>query len=428
MSFLKRLFGADPEQRLERARKALDGGQPAEALDLFERVRDGAGDRADLVEQAVAGVAEASTALVELNLREADLSQEAGDLEGAMGHLETALDLCGDDGARSRITDRMKMMEDALAAEAEPQALFTTEGAVGEEDPPEVAWELLLGTLVDEVAEEYHERSAGYRDAVLALNSGSVEEAAAALEALRDEDPEDPLTRFELGRAYLSLERFADAAVELAAAREDIGFDPIDRAGLLQGGLLEADALLGDGKVREARALLDAAVEDQGENVSLMFLRGRIELAMDDHEAVEETFGRVTKLAPKMVEGAMMLGQSRLTRGDAAGAADVLESGIKRHCGSGTCQVQPVSAPAARMLVQCYLDQGTKLRDAEDLLLQIRGSQEGHIGWADHLLWGRLHEARGDAARMVESRQAALEAVPDEIPRARAEIVKYLGE
>ncbi len=427
MSFLKRLFGAEPEQRLERARKALDAGLPAEALDLFERARDGAGDRAELIEQATAGMAEASAALVEMNLREADLSQEAGDLDGAMNHLQTALELCRDAATRARITGRMGMMEDALAAEAEPQALFTTEGAVGEEDPPEVAWELLLGTLVDEVAEEYRERDDAYRDAVLDLNAGSLDKAVKGLEAYRKEDPDDPLVRFELGRAYLSLERFKDAARELAAAREDIGFDPIDRAGMLQVGLLEADALLGIGQAPAARALLDAAVEDQGENVSLMFLKGRIELAMDDHDAVEETFGRVTKLAPKMVEGSMMLGQSRLVRGDAAGAADVLETGIKSHCGTGTCQVQPVSAPAARMLVQCYLDQGVKLRDAEDLLLQIKGSQEGHVTWADHLLWGRLHEKRGDAAKMIEARQAALEAVPEGLPEARAEIVKHLG-
>lgn len=428
MSFLKRLFGAEPEQLLARASKALDGGLPAEALDLFERAEQGAGEGSELATQAREGVGKAAAKLVEMNLREADLSQEAGDLEGAMYHLQTAQELCRDDRQRSRVTDRMAMMEDALAAEAEPQALFTTEGAVGEDDAPEVEWELLLGTLVDEVAEEYRERGASYRDAVLALNSGSIEEAVAGLEAYREEDAEDPLVRFELGRAYLSLERFDDAATELAAAREDIGFDPIDRAGMLQVGLLEADALLGIGKAREARALLDAAVEDQGENVSLMFLRGRIEMAMEDHGAVEETFGRVTTLAPKLVEGAMMLGQSRLQRGDPAGAAEVLETGIKRHCGTGTCQVQPVSAPAARMLVQCYLDQGVKLRDAEDLLLQIRGSQEGHITWADHLLWGRLHDARGDAAKMIASRNAALEAVPPDQRRAREEIVKYLGE
>ncbi len=428
MSFLKRLFGAEPEQRLERARKALDGGQPAEALDLYQRVRDGADGREELVEQAAQGITEASTALVELNLREADLSQESGDLEGAFHHLETALELCSGDDQRTRVTDRMALMEDALAAADEPQALFTNEGAVGEEDPPEVEWELLLGTLIDEVAEDYHEREPAYRDAVLALNAGSIEEAAAALEALRDDDPEDPLTRFELGRAYLSLERFADAAVELAAAREEIGFDPIDRSGMLQIGLLEADALLGSGRSQEARSLLDEAVEDQGENVSLMFLRGRIEQAMDDHDAVEDTFGRLTVLAPQMVEAAMVLGQSRMQRGDMAGAADVLETGIKRHCGTGTCQVKPVSVPAARMLVQCYVELGKKFRDAEDLLLQIRGSQEGHLTWADHLLHGRLHEARGDAAKMIESRQAALEAVPDDLPRAREEIVKHLGE
>ncbi len=428
MSFLKRLFGAEPEQQLARARKALDGGLPAEALDLFERAEKGSDEASELAQQARTGADEAAAALVEMNLREADLSQEGGDLEGAVHHLQTAQELCRDDRQKARVTDRMAMLEDALAAEAEPQALFTSEGAVGEEDPPEVAWELLLGTLVEEVAEEYRERPDDYRDAVLALNEGGIETAVEGLKAYKEADPEDPLVAFELGRAYLSLDRFDDAAKELAFAREDIGFDPIDRAGMLQVGLLEADALLGLGKPREARALLDAAVEDQGENVSLMFLRGRIELAMEDHDAVEATFDRVTTLAPKLVEGAMMLGQSRMQRKDPVGAADVLETGIKRHCGTGTCQVQPVSAPAARMLVQCYLDQGVKLRDAEDLLLQIRGSQEGHVSWADHLLWGRLHDARGNAAKMIESRNAALEAVPADQPRAREEIVKYLGE
>ena len=428
MSFLRRLFGGDPEHQLQRGRKAFDAGQAAEALDLFRRVQEGAGERTELAEQAVAGIVEASGVLVDLNLREADLCHEAGDLEAAVGHLQTALELAPDDQLRSRVQLRMGSLQDAMDAADEPQALFNTDGAVGEDDLPELEWERLLATLVDEVAEEYRDRDDDYRDAVLALNAGSVREAAEALEVIRDGDPDDPLVHLELGRAYLSMERFEDAVRELAVARNDIGFDPIDRMGLMQVGQLEAEALLGDGHLEKARALLEEAVEDQGENVVLMHLRGRIEHAMGDHEAVEATYGRVTTLAPQLVEGAMVLGESRLQRGEVDAAVDVLEAGIKRHCGTGTCQVRPVSAPAARLLVGAYMQQGAKLDRAEDLLLQVRGAQEGHITWSDHVLWGRLHKARGNGAALSESRAAALAVAPEEPPEIRERIRELLGE
>jgi len=363
-----------------------------------------------------------------MNLEEADLSQEAGDLESARHHLDTAVQLCLTDEQRSRVQARLTLLADAMEGADEPRRLFTTEGAIGDELLPEEQWEHLLATLDEEVAEDYMGRDEAFRDALLALNEGRPEEAEPVLRAMVAEDPDDPLLRFELGRTLLLMEKFGEAATELAAAREEIGFEPLDRVGLLQIALMEGDALLNDKRPEEALRLVGEAIEERGDDVSLLFVKGRAERALGRHDAVEETMGRVTKLQPKLVDGAILLAQSRIERGDLDGAAETLEAGIKRHCATGTCQAQPVSPTAARLLAKIYLDQDTQLDRVSDLLMQIRGAMEGHMTLDDLVLWGRLHRQRGDLEALTEVREAALGALPAEARELRQEIERLLGE
>ena len=428
MSLLSRLFGADPTKLVIKGERALESNHPAEALDLFRRAQDASPDDATVIDRAGEGLAAASRKLVEMNLEEADLSQEAGDLEAARHHLDTALQLCLTDGQRSRVAAREALLKEALGAGDGPQRLFTTEGAIGEELLPEEQWEHLLATLDEEVAEDYMGRSEAFRDALLALNDGRPEEAEPVLREMLEEDDDDPLVRFELGRTLLLMEKFSEAAAEMALAREDLGFEPLDRIGMLQIALMEGDALLNDKRPDEALRLADEALDERGDDVSLLFVKGRSERALGKHDAVEETMGRVTKLQPKLVEATILLAQSRVERDDLDGAAETLEAGIKRHCATGTCQAQPVSAPAARLLAKVYLDQDSKLDRVEDLLMQNRAALEGHMTLDDLVLWGRLHRQRGDLEALAEVREAALAALPPEAKGLRQEIERLLGE
>ncbi len=427
MSLFKRLFGADPASQLAKGERALTSQQPAAALDHFQRAEEAAAGDADILARAREGAQQATAGLVDLNLQEAEYCLDAEDPDTAMSHLETALGLAASDDQRKRVEHRMELMKDTLRAANQPQSLFSDEGAIPESDDlPEIQWERLLATLVEDWAEDYAERGIEFRDAVLALNNMQPDVAKTLLTELIEEDPEDPVLRFERGRAYLALEAFAEAADDLAFAREEIGFEPLDNAGLVQVGLLEADALISLKRPKEARELLDRAIEELGDDLSLLFLRGRVELALAEHDRVEETFGRILLISPRLVDAAVLLAQSRLTREDTDGAIEVLEQGIKKHCATGTCHMQQLSVPAGRLLARCYLDKGESLDRAEDLLHQVRASNEGHQEWEDHLLWGRLHKARGDVAALDAAREAALAGLPKEAAPLRPVILEQL--
>lgn len=429
MSFFSRLFGGDPLKLIEKGERSLAGDHAAEALDLFRRAEEAAGDSGELRQRARDGGARASGALRALNLREAALSLEGDDPESAMHHLETALEQSTTDEQRAEVEARLEETIAAAEKATEHKALFNTEGAIPEvDDPPDVQWELLLGTLDEEVAEDYRDRGDEFRDALLALNDGRTRGAVEQLEALRDEDPEDPLVRFELGRALLAAEQYEEAARELAIAREEIGFDSLDRDGLLNVPLLEGEALLLSKQPAKARALLDEAAAEAGGDVNMLVLRGRAEMELGDAEAVEQTFSQVLAVQPQMVEAAQILAEARARRGDLAGAVEVLEQGVKRHCATGTCAARPISLPAARMLADLYLRMEEKLDRVEDLLLQVRGGLQGQRTWADHVRWARMYRLQGDDGAFAESRDAALEAVPEDAPRAREQIQKLLGE
>jgi len=427
MSFLQRLFGSDPVKLVEQGERALAANQPAEALDRFRRAQQAAGE-AELARRAGKGLVAAASQLVSMNIEEADLSQESGDLEAAVHHLQTARELCQSDEQRARVEARQSLLDDALKGQAEPQRLFTTEGAIGEELSPEEQWDHLLATLDEDVAEDYLERDDRYRDAVLALNEGQPADAEPVFREAIAEDPEDVLAHFELGRTLLLTERFEEAAQELALAREEVGFDPLDRSGLLQIALLEGDALLNAGRHRAALELVSAALDERGDEVGLLFLRGRAERALAEFEELEATMARVVALSPQLVDAAIVLAEARIQRSDLDGAAEALEGGIKRHCATGTCRAQPISVPAARLLATIYLDQGKRPDRVRDLLAQVAGSQEGHRPWADLVLWGRLYKLTGDRAALAETRDEVLGALPPQQEHARGEIEKLLAD
>jgi tetratricopeptide (TPR) repeat protein len=428
MSFFGRLLGQDPEQLVQKGERALADGHPAAAMDLFQRAVERGVTDGDLAQRARQGATQAASALVQLNVAEARLSLEAGDPEGAQGHLDTALQLSTDDGQREAIAALQLQVDEAVSGADEPQRLFTDVGAVDVEDePPEIEWRRLLDTLDEDWAEDYDSRGTPFRDAVLTLNDGRPEEAVEALAALIDAQPDDPVLRFERGRALMVLERYADALEDLTFARKEIGFEPLDHVGSVQIGALEIEALLALGRPGEARALAQEAIDDQGEQVNLLFVRGQAERALEQYDAMEQTFSAVTRLSPRLVEAAQMLAEARLRRGELREAAQALEDGIKRHCGTGTCQLRPMSVEAGRLLARVYLDLEEKPAKVEDLLLQVRGTLEGDVQWVDHLLWARLHHRRGDLEAFAAAKKAGVEALPPRLRQSSQTILDQLG-
>ena len=97
------------------------------------------------------------------------------------------------------------------------------------------------------------------------------------------------------------------------------------------------------------------------------------------------------------------------------GAMQVLESGLKSNCTTGTCGAQPFDVEAGRMLAQLYLEDGLDLKRAEGLIRQVKGARDS-VTWLDEYLEVLLLKNRGETQLTVPI-EALLEGVPEGDPR-----------
>ena len=95
----------------------------------------------------------------------------------------------------------------------------------------------------------------------------------------------------------------------------------------------------------------------------------------------------------------------------------VLESGLKSNCTSGSCGAQPFDVEAGRMLAQLYLEDRMDPKRGEALLRQIHGNRkEPH--WIDQYLETLV--ARNREENGLEDMVSDLvEGLPQEDPRHR---------
>jgi cellulose synthase operon protein C len=150
------------------------------------------------------------------------------------------------------------------------------------------------------------------------FQSGKQAEAVAELEKLFAADPEDRNLRTELVRAYLALNRVADAEKVLTAALKRNG---LDTNALLQ----RARIYLGSKKYNEAQTDLNVVLHYQGESAEAHYLLAQARKGLGDTAIQKQELGQVLRIAPKFLAARIELAQALLTGGGAQASLNLLE-------------------------------------------------------------------------------------------------------
>ncbi len=398
MGLLSWLFPG-PSDRVAKARKLLERGDPGQARLLLEGVE---------LPEAEALRDQVFDRLVEMNLEAVEASCSANELGAAAENLELA-ERFASSRHHPALRDARRMMREARAAAraaAPPKKKMGHSGCGsgscgpgGEEVPveapspgfgadpiwslppdhPQVRYALLLENYPPDLRERFLKLGPVFAEASLLLEDGDHKRAFEALEPFV---AQEPAVRLPRARAAISMRQLPRAASELRAFADVFGHQ---RIGNFHTAVLLARSLAGDKRLEEALEVIqtqragDKDLELHANEVALLEGLGR--LAEADACGVA-----LLRQAPGDFGVHKMLARIRIRGGERSAAIQVLESGLSRLCkGPGKCGSQPFDVEAGRMLAQLYLEDRVDDRRAGELMDEVRKyAREPH--WIDGYL------------------------------------------
>jgi len=425
------LFGSDPRRVLDRAAARLDRGDASGARDLAEPLlhdRDpGHRDRAAQILEA------ARRALLDSTLARAAEAEREDRPADAADWLDAALQYAAEEGREEIATRRAALL--TKAAEDRVSLAFD---AGGSDEPlaaeglhavdSGTAFDTLVQTLREDVAHEYAGRPESFRAAYLALNAGRFEGARAALDALIEGAPGDPVYRLERGRARLLAGDAAGARADFEAVWERWGDEPLDLAGRLSLPVLWAQALHDLGEPEPIVERLADLADSSRDDPELPLLYGRALLATDRVEEARAVLAAAAGWFPRDADLPLLLAEALARLGRRRDAIACLEAAIAPSCAAGGCNAPPLHPPSLHRLASLYLEEvGERHEDGDDgeeeleragsLLPLLARSQGGRFGAQQHRLAARWYElsgapdtagrARAEADRLEAARAAA---------------------
>ncbi|MBT8467281.1 MAG: tetratricopeptide repeat protein, partial [Deltaproteobacteria bacterium] len=216
MSFLKKMFSADPEAMEKKADALFADGAYGPAKLAYDKALAAAPESAG---EALAEKARRCTdGIARQRIQEARAYLEQGSIELAEQELEGALEVVSDASLREQAQALLDGLE---AKEAQEQAA-----------PPEVTDEeriaLLMGQWEEAQADEYEGYGDVLLEALLAMQSEEFDEARVRLDALVEQAPDPRYLWLEVGRARLLSE---DVEGGKAALESFLGALPRDQGG-----------------------------------------------------------------------------------------------------------------------------------------------------------------------------------------------------
>ncbi len=198
MGFFGRLFGTDPDSKIEKAKQMIALSEFHEARWILENLEHP--ETQDLMTRTMNG-------LIEANLEEGRARYSAGDKDGAEEHLALAREF----GATH---DQLRgaRREGRASMPAPKPAAPKVEVAPAGDDPiwslppedPRLRYALMMEAYPEALRERLLALGLGFAEAALLTENGKPEEAFKALQAYTAQDdvspPVDPLPRVALGR------------------------------------------------------------------------------------------------------------------------------------------------------------------------------------------------------------------------------------
>ncbi len=209
MSFLKKLFSADPEALQAKADALFERGEYGPAKLAYEKALEAAPNaaRAALSEK----VTRCIDGIARQRIDEAKAYLDQGSIELAAHELEGALEVAVDEAIRSEARGLLDGLEAKEAQAKAEQPTMTDEERVA----------LLMGQWQDPQAAEYEQYGEPLVEALVAMHKEALEDARPKLEALLERAPSPRYLWLEVGRARLltddveggkeALQRFLEA-------------------------------------------------------------------------------------------------------------------------------------------------------------------------------------------------------------------------
>jgi tetratricopeptide (TPR) repeat protein len=270
--------------------------------------------------------------------------------------------------------------------------------------------------------------------ATFLLDKGDVAKALAELQAVVTRAPDNPVSRYNLGRAHAARGEWEQArqqfakAIELrpdyvmarlalaqlqvtrgefdAALKTAEAILAIDR-GNINARLVESAALMGQKKFSDSRLMLDTMLKQYPGSPDVMFQLGVVNLAENKFKDAEEAFRRAYQLNPANSRGLMGIVETNMAQNKTDEALKILQQESDKSptrldllLAIGNTAVRAGKfdmAVATFQKVLAGLDKGSKAQG--DIYLRI----------------GETYRRKGDLASAVQALQKARETLPENI-------------
>ncbi len=267
--------------------------------------------------------------------------------------------------------------------------------------------------------------------ATFALDKGDVNQAFGELQAVVTARPNNPVARFNLGRAHFARQEFDEArqefekAIELspnysparlaltqvALQRGDNNAavhnaDEILKANpqSVQGLVLKASALEREQKFDEARALLTPVLEKNPKQVDILIELGVLDLNQKKNKEAIALFQRAWEAAPNNIRG--LLGESRayLLDGQAAKSVELIKTESEKY---------PDRPDLVRELGNAQLSAGdfdTAIASYQRLMPLLKDPRVQSDAW---IRIAQAYRYKGDTIHSIDALERSRKGVPD---------------
>jgi tetratricopeptide (TPR) repeat protein len=271
-------------------------------------------------------------------------------------------------------------------------------------------------------------------EASLLLDKGDVNRALQELQAVVTRAPENPVARYNLGRAHAALGQFEQArqmyqkAIELrpdyilarlALAQLEVNHNEYDAAlktaqavlsidrNNVNARLIESAALMGQKKYADSRQLLGDMLKGNPSSPDVLFQLGVVNLQENKYKEAEDDFHKSYELNPANARGLMGMVETQMAQNRTEDALKLLTEEVAKNPTRLDLQVQlgntAVRAGKYDMALQCY----QKVLDATDKGSRARGDL--------YLRLGETYRRKGDFANSTVALQKAREVEPTNV-------------
>lgn len=433
MGLLSWLFPSE-EDKYNKAIELLELGQYAQALNLLDSL-----DRDDLDEPRE----KARLALKSRNLQVAIGCANAGEFEAAEEHLELAarFSTAKDPDVRSAKKEIAKLESKASVPQAPSGAGMGSDPlgmgggatpmpvaggpagpveAQGDDDlwslppdDPRVRFALLLESYPEDLRERLAALGPRFAEAVVAIDDGNPK---GALKKLGSFVGSEPAARFERARAAQSVGNLPMAGSDLATFGDEVGHVIV---GGMHTGALLGRILAEQGRLDDALAAVEKALETDQGNFQLRGTKASLLESVGQFGQADELARKLVREVPSDMGLYKLMARCRVQADKRIEAMQVLESGLKSNCTTGTCGSQPFDVDAGRLLARLYLEERLDPRRARELVTRVKASVEQPT-WFEHYLDALTARNENDDDALNLARKLLPPAnTPDEDPKTK---------